>query len=256
MPSPLAFLALFLAAAPAPAPLDFEKCTTPRLPEPDSVQTVQLVRRDRERRDTYTAANLYGQRNAAGELRLLVRITRPEEMRGTFLSISERREQIEIFFASPDMDGPKRISGSEALGRLFNTDFTVEDFANLQGFARPREKKRLTDGEVEGRKVYVVELRPAGADSAYERIVAKFDQEKCVPLRSEMYDRDGRLRKLQTIDAAQVVYSSLAGAWLPQRVTLEDLRDGTSTFLDVVSADFEVPVSYTVFGRQGEPETR
>lgn len=249
MPSPSAFLALFLAAAPAPAPVDFDQCTTPRMPEPDSVQTLQLVRRDRERHDTYTSANLYGQKNAQGELRLLVRLTRPEVMRGTFLSISERRDQIEIFFASPDMDGPKRITGADALGKLFNTDFTVEDFANLQGFARPREKKRLADEEVAGRKVYVVELRPAKGNSAYERIVAKFDQEKCVPLRSEMYEPGGRLRKVQTIDSAAVIYSSLAGTWLPQRVTLEDLRDGTSTFLDVVSADFEVPISYTVFGR-------
>jgi hypothetical protein len=249
MPSPSAFLALFLAAAPAPAPVDFEKCTTPRLPEPDSVQTVQLVRRDRERRDTYTSANLYGQRNAQGELRLLVRLTRPEEMRGTFLSISERGENVEIYFGSPELGGPKRISGAEALGQLFNSDFTVEDFANLQGFAKPKSKTRLKDGEVNGRKVYVVELRPAGESSAYEKIVASFDQEKCVPLRSEMYERGGRLRKLQTIAPDAVIYSSLAGAWLPQRVTIEDRRDGTSTWLDVISADFEVPVSYTVFGR-------
>lgn len=253
---PSSSLALTLLLAATPAPLDFETCTTPRLPEADSVQTLQLVRRDRERRDTYTSANLYGQRNAAGELRLLVRLTKPEEMRGTFLSISERREQVEIFFASPDMDGPKRISGGEALGALFNTDFTVEDFANLQGFAKPKEKKRLPDGEVAGRKVYVVELRPTPGNSAYERIVAKFDQEKCVPLRSEMYEPGGRLRKVQTIDAGAVIYSSLAGAWLPQRVILEDLRDGTSTFLDVVSADFEVPISMTVLGRPRARDAR
>lgn len=231
MPSASAFLALFWPRPPGP----------------------QLVRRDRDRHDAYTSANLYGQRNAVGELRLLVRLTRPEEMRGTFLSISERRDEIEIFFASPDMDGPKRITGGEALGKLFHTDFTVEDFANLQGFARPREKQRLADAALEGRRVYVVELHPAPGNSAYERIVAKFDQEKCVPLRSEMYEPGGRLRKVQTIDAAAVIYSSRAGAWLPQRVTLEDLRDGTSTFLDVVSVDFEVPVSETVFGRPSAP---
>jgi hypothetical protein len=163
---------------------------------------------------------------------------------------------VEIFFASPDMDGPKRISGADALGALFNTDFTVEDFANLQGFAKPQEKKRLADAEVGGRAVYVVELRPAPGNSAYERIVARYDREKCVPLRSEMYEPGGRLRKVQTIDPAALIYSSMAGAWLPQRVTLEDLRDGTSTFLDVVSADFEVPISYTVFGRPRKPEAR
>jgi hypothetical protein len=101
-----------------------------------------------------------------------------------------------------------------------------------------------------------VELRPADANSSYERIVAKYDQEKCVPLRSEMYEPGGRLRKLQTIDPATVIYSSMAGAWLPQRVTLEDLRDGTTTFLDVISADFEVPISQTVFGRARAPEAR
>jgi hypothetical protein len=244
-----AFLAAFLAAAPSPAPVDFDTCTTPRLPEPDSVQTVQLVRRDLERRDTYTSANLYGQKNAAGELRLLVRITRPEEMRGTFLSISERNQKVEIFFGSPDLDGVKRISGGEALGALFNTDFTVEDFANLQGFTKPKSKKRKTDGEVAGRKVYVVELLPPDGNSAYERIVASFDQEKCVPLRSEMYEKGGRLRKVQTIAPESAIWSPLAGTWLPQRVTIEDVRDGTKTWLDLISADFEVPVADTVFGR-------
>lgn len=243
-----------MLAAPRSGPIDFEKCTTPRLPEADSIQTVQLVRRDRERRDTITSANLYGQRNAAGELRLLVRLTRPEEMRGTFLSISERRERIEILFGSPELSGPKRISGAEAVGALFNTDFTVEDFANLQGFARPESKLRRTDSEIAGRKVYVVELRPAPGNSAYERIVSSFDQEKCVPLRSEMYEPGGRLRKLQTIAPDAVTWSPLAGAWLPQRVTIEDLRDGTTTYLDLVSADFEVPIADTVFGRPSSEE--
>jgi hypothetical protein len=245
-------LSLVLLAAPAaPAPVAFDVCTSPRPPEPDSIQTIQISRTAAVGSTLVTSANLYGQRSPSGAIRLLVRPTRPEELRGTFLSLTVRDDGTEILFGSPELDAPKRITGNEALGRLFQTDYSYQDFAYWQGFAKAMKKTRLADAQVAKRAVFVVELRPTNAaDSAYERLVASFDQETCVPLRTEMYEPGDRLRKVQTIDPALVVWSETATRHLPQIIVLEDRREGSRTDVEIVSADFERPGEYTIFGKR------
>lgn len=241
---------LVLALRAAAATGDFDACTTPRPPEPDSVQTIQLTRRDAAGGQAVTSANLYGERNPSGAIRLLVRPTRPEELRGTFLSFTLREDETVIFFGSPELPAPKRIRGAEALGALFGSDFSYADFASLQGLAQPMTKRRLADTVVAARPVFVAELVPVDpARSSYGRIVASFDQVSCVPLRSEMYEPDGKLRKLQTIDPAEVVHSKSLDRYLPQRIEIRDQRDGTRTTLDLISADFEVPRTSVIFGK-------
>jgi hypothetical protein len=252
-----AFLVLALRAAAAAS--DFETCTTTRPPEPDSIQTIQLIRRDAGGGQAVTSANLYGERSPSGATRLLVRPTRPEELRGTFLSFTLREDETVIFFGSPELREPKRIHGAEALGALFGSDFSYADFASLQGLAQPMTKRRLADAVVAGRKVFVAELVPVDRTrSSYARIVASIDQVSCVPLRSEMYEADGKLRKLQTIDPAQVIHSRKLDRYLPQRIEIEDRRDGTSTTLDLISADFEVPRASVLFGtpQPAEPNAK
>jgi hypothetical protein len=248
LPTLVAGLLAFAFRA-AAATSDFETCTTPRSPEPDSIQTIQLIHRDAGGGQAVTSANLYGERSHSGAIRLLVRPTRPEELRGTFLSFTLREDETVIFFGSPELPAPKRIHGAEALGALFGSDFSYADFASLQGLAQPMTKRRLADTVVAGRPVFVAELKPVDPSrSSYARIVASFDQVSCVPLRSEMYEPDGKLRKLQTIDPAQVVHSTSLDRYLPQRIEIRDQRDLTSTTLDLISADFEVSRSSVIFG--------
>jgi hypothetical protein len=249
----LLVLALYAAAPTA----DFDTCTTPRPPEPDSIQTIQLSRRDSSGGQTVTSANLYGERSPSGAIRLLVRPTRPEELRGTFLSFTLRDDETVIFFGSPELSAPKRIRGAEAFGALFGSDFSYADLASLQGLAQPMKKQRLPDTHVAGRDVFVVALEPLNpAASPYTRIVSSFDKIACVPLRSEMYEASGKLRKVQTIDPAQVIHSRAVDRYLPQRVAIEDQRDHTTTTLDLVSADFEVSRSSGVLGppHSAEPD--
>ncbi len=246
-----ALLALALFAA-APA-TDFDTCTSPRPPEPDSIQTIQLTRRDASGRSAVTSANLYGERSRSGAIRLLVRPTRPEDLRGTFLSFTLRDDETVIFFGSPELPAPKRIRGAEAFGALFGSDFSYADLASLQGLAQPMAKTRLPDTRVAGRDVWVVELVPVNAASSpYARVVASVDRISCVPLRSEMYEAGGKLRKVQTIDPADVVHSRPADRWLPQRIAIEDRRDGTTTTLDLISADFEVSRTPELFRPLGD----
>lgn len=249
----MSFAALLVLALRVAAPdADFASCTTPRPPEPDSIQTIQLTRRDMSGGQTVTSANLYGERSPSGAIRLLMRPTRPEELRGTFLSFTLREDETVIFFGSPELSAPKRIRGVDALASLFGSDFSYADFASLQGLAQPMTKRRLADTRVSGRDVFVVELTPVDATrSAYARIVSSIDRVSCLPLRSEMYEADGKLRKVQTIDPAQVVHSRAVDRYLPQQIALEDKRDGTTTTLELVSADFEVSRGAVIFGPHG-----
>jgi len=255
MPLAPGFAALLALALSMPAPsAEFDSCTTPRPPEPDSIQTIQLTRRDPSGGQSVASANLYGERSRSGAIRLLVRPTRPEDLRGTFLSFTLREDETVIFFGSPELRAPKRIRGVDELGSLFGSDFSFADFASVQGLASPMTKRRLPDTRVADRDVFVVELKPVDpAKSPYTRIVASVDRISCLPLRSEMY-AEGKLRKVQTIDPAHVIHSRSVDRYLPERIVLEDRRDGTSTTLDLVSADFEVSRASAIFGPQGATE--
>lgn len=256
MPHASGFAALLALALSTAAPrADFDACTTPRPPEPDSIQTIQLTRRDPAGGQSVASANLYGERSPSGAIRLLVRPTRPEELRGTFLSFTLREDETVIFFGSPELSAPKRIRGVDELGSLFGSDFSFADFASLQGLAQPVTKRRLQDTRVADRDVFVVELKPVDpAKSPYARVVASVDRISCLPLRSEMYEAGGKLRKVQTIDPEHVVHSRAVDRYLPDRVVLEDRRDGTRTTLDLISADFEVSRASTILGPRGATE--
>ena len=78
-------------------------------------------------------------------------------------------------------------------------------------------------------------------ESAYESVISFIDQESCLPLKIECYEAGGRLRKLITLDPAQVIQPG--GIWVAQEVRVKDLRDETETRLIVEEIVVDAPLS-------------
>ena len=239
-------LALSLAAdaAPAEAPetaAEIIACVRANLPQTNSVQTIELTRWDRAGREHTTRAVVF-RGEIESELTLLMRFTHPEDLADSLFMITKRvTGENEFFLSSPDLPGMKQISGPAIGGELFGTDFSYGDMERLYGMNRPGQWKRLPDGVNEGRPTFVIETRPiAGPGATYGRIESHVDQERCVVLKSDLYNRALQLRKIFTALPSEVRKED--EVWVAHDVLMSDLRDETQTRVVVESVEDHAPI--------------
>jgi len=82
----------------------------------------------------------------------------------------------------------------------------------------------------------------------YEKTVTYVDQEWCLPLKVEFFERGGKLRKRMTSDVASV--EDHDGHHVTRRLEITDLRDDTKTELEIEEVEFEAKVSQSMFSHR------
>ncbi len=254
MPIPRALLSLVLtlpaapAAAQAPASVDAVPgrsvdevldCVKQNTPEESSVQLVEFTAVDRIGGERVSRAKILGKKFESDSMRrVLLRFTKPLEIRGSaFLAIEQDSGSPDMFLYTPELRKTKRVTGQGGGGKLFGTDFSYEDFARWQGLNQPGASRRLPDAVESGQPVWVVETKPENKqESSYERVVFFVDQETCVTLKTESYERGDTPRKVLTASPGQLLEEG--GVWFASELLMRDLRDQTHT--QVIIEDVEV----------------
>lgn len=221
---------------------EIASCIRRNTPDVTSLQAVEFSSRDRLGEERTTEVSIASHRTGEGYRKVLAQVTAPEDVKDTSFLITEGEDGISMSVYSPGLDEPKSITGGDASGSLFGTDFTYEDFERLQGMnwaAEAQGFQRLEDGSAEDRPAYVLEARPN--NSAYARIVAYVDKETCVALRTELYEAGRRLRKVLVADPEHV--RPLDDAWFAHDLLMLDMLDQTQTRLVVhsMSTGLELP---------------
>ena len=217
---------------------DCVKANQPRL---SAEQTVTMRTLDRTGSARVSSATIYWQKSGENS-KALIRFSAPEDLRGSALLLLPKGERADMFMYLPELRRVRRVTKRSVSGSMFGTDFSYEDFERLQGLTTDGESKRLPDGEVEGRKVFVLEGRPSrGAESAYERIVSFVDQERCIPIHTELYEKGERLRKVMVMPSEKITKE--AESWVPRLVLVKDLVNETQTELLVneIELDKKLP---------------
>ncbi len=215
------------------------ECVRNNTPEKSSVQLVEFTAVDRIGGERVSRAKIKGKKFDSDELRRLkLRFSKPLDVRGSaFLAIERESGEPDMFLYTPELRKVKRVTGQGGGGKLFGTDFSYEDFVRWQGLNQPGASRRLPDGVEAGQPVWVVETTPAeDAESSYERIVFFVDQETCVALKTESYEKGETPRKILTADPDQLLEEG--GVWFASELLMRDLRDETHT--RVVVEDVEV----------------
>ena len=238
----LALAALFWtspagAAEQEPSLAEVTACAQLAVPDTPRIWSIAFTTRTRAGAERNVRANLFTRHDELERRVLVLRVTRPADVAGSTLLLLEREGPNEIFFNSPELDQPLRITGDGAQLSLFGTDFSYEDVERMYGLNRPVENRRLDDGLVGDQPVYVVESKPAGGpgDSAYEAVVAFIAKDTCVPLRTEFYETDRRLRKVLTIDPRELRRDG--AVWIAHRLLMSDVLDESETRLIILSQD-------------------
>jgi len=240
MPAPILtclFVTTMIAAgAGAQTIEEIQNCMADNAPERSSIQTVVLRSHDRGGEVTETSAKIYWKRVGGGEDLIAVHVTEPASRRGSAVLLKRVDHATSMWAYMPAIRRVRRITERSVTGSMFGTDITYEDFERLQRAVTSPGARRLDDGTVDGRSVYVIEERLASEEgSAYERVVTMIDKERCLALRTELFERGDNLRKVFTTPEDGVRKESCG--WIPRVMRIEDVVDRTKT--DIVLQRFE-----------------
>jgi hypothetical protein len=219
---------------------DIERCIAANLPSHALAETLLLRSFDREGEVAETRATLTWKRPGDGTSRFLLRVVEPDSRRGTALLAIYGEDgsppDAALYLYLPAARRARRIGGNSLATGMFGTDLAYEDFEHLRRLTPDADLRRLDDAQVGSRAAVVLEARPqAAAESAYERIVALIDRERCIALRAELFERGGRLRKVVELPAERATREAFG--WVPRLVSVEDRVDGTRTEIVVEAVD-------------------
>lgn len=249
---PRASSAQSVAQPPAPAqPIaktaaEVQACVEARLPAQASKQTIALAVSDSEGEFNRARARIYWKRFEGGLAAVQLRFSEPPRRAGMAMLAREQSEgDPDTYLYLPELRQTRRVPASSAAGSMFGTDFSYEDFAFLQGVRRASTTRKLADAELEGRPVYVLETRPEGEGSGYDRIVVYVEVERCVPLQADFYASGEKLRKQFRVDRDAI--ESFGELRIPMHYTMEDLEAGTATDVRVEKIDPEATLRDKLF---------
>lgn len=225
---------------------EIQACVERNIESSSSVQTLTLDAKDRVGGINRLNATIYYKKDDAGAMRVLMRIDAPEDLRDAAILLIERDGGQDIFMYVPELRRVRRLHGRMITDTMFGTDFSYEDFRRLQAASNDLPGERLADAEVQGRKVWVVASRyPEDSESMYERMVAYVDQETCVPLRLEFFQKGDSPRKVLESNAEAIV--EVSGRKVAKKMVIRDLEKETETAVDVVDLQVDVEIPEKLF---------
>ncbi|MDJ0785856.1 MAG: outer membrane lipoprotein-sorting protein [Myxococcota bacterium] len=211
-------------------------CLDAQAPPDSSVQQVRFTSVSKTGSEREILGTVLWKRFSEKTARVLARVTAPEDVRGSAVLLIQRKDGgSDLFSYLPELRKVRRLQTTTLKGNLFGSDFTYEDFQQLQGMA---------DGEtvVEGEEMLdqaavwkVTRTPPAESRSMYERVVSYIEKERCLLLKAEMWEGPERLRKVMTADVERLFDEG--GVRIPRSVTLVDQKRGTRTELELLEID-------------------
>jgi len=231
-------------AAPERSAEQIEQCVRANLPSRSSIQEVAFRVNGKAGVTTDSRVKIHWQKGEDGLSNVLLRFEAPEDMRGSALLLVEKPERNDMFMYLPELKRVRRVTGPALSGGMFGTDFTYAQFERLQGVSRDVKVERLPDEELEGRAVHVLAHTPAD-DPEFEYVTSYVDPERCLPLRTEFYESGRRLRKV--LDATEAGITRVGDQWIPHRLVMRDVVQGTSTEFTVERIDVNATIHRKVF---------
>jgi outer membrane lipoprotein-sorting protein len=182
-----------------------------------------------------------------GDSKTLVRFIDPPEVRGVgLLSINKGGAVDRQWIYTPAIRRVRRLAAQERRQRFFGADFTNEDMSEraLDDFTY----KLIGEGEeIDGRKTYKIEARPASPDkSQYAYIYIWVPKDAPYSVLVEMYDKKGQKQRVLKAGALE----KISGVWIAKRVEMSTPAEGTKTILTLEDIRFNTGLKEDMFTQQ------
>lgn len=229
--TPWAGLALLLAvkAASAMTVAEVQACMEANVPDAVRVQAVEVTSYDRAGGERVLRGRIFGTREK-GLGRFMAQVEAPHDLARTAFLVREGSGSPETYLYVPSVNRVKRLAGNAMTGKLWGTDFSYNEFRQVQTAFAAVGARLDAPAQEEGRAVYVLNLK-AAAGEPYDSIRMSVDQQACVPLKVEFRKADA-VRKTLTVPVAQLKRDGTH--WYPGEMELRDVVAGTHTRLRVL----------------------
>jgi len=141
----------------------------------------------------------------------------------------------------PSIDLIKPISADDKNSSFVGSDFSYEDVSGRHW--NEDNHKLLSDSELDGKKVWVIESVPKTAYKGFARKVSYIDQATYLPLKEEYFDKKGemtkvfRAEKIETIEDIPTITVR----------SMEDLKKNQKTIVEFASIDYNVGIGDDIF---------
>jgi len=219
--------ALWLAAAPfaSAEPAPYEKCVEPSGEATGGTATLRIETVDRAGNATESRASLAWQ-SGDGASRMLLEMLAPDELRGSrVLLVTEAGEGPRAWAYLPEIAEVKRVGSRHLRRPLFGTSISYADLERARMLVEGAEVETWREEQLGGRPVWRLESR---VDR--ERVTSWLDRERCVPLRTEVKDRKGRLARV--VELSPEPFDPAVPS-VPKGLVVRDLQDETETRVTV-----------------------
>lgn len=221
-----------------------QRCLSANAPEHSSRYQLGFAARDARGHLSEQRAQLFWKRFPEDERRVLLRLEAPEKVAGSaLLAIVKPGANPEIYLRLPELQNTQRIYRVEQLrGFLGRSGIELAELWRMLE-STPMLATRLISGDadVAGRPAWTVEGDfPVPRQEKPERVVSQIDQQTCVPLRVESLDPTGAVRRRLEVDPTRL--EARGRRWLARELVFNDLRDGSSATVDVLSVEIDSDV--------------
>jgi outer membrane lipoprotein-sorting protein len=152
----------------------------------------------------------------------------PFDVKGTaFLSYSHSLKPDEQWLYLPALKRVKRISSNNKSGPFMGSEFAYEDIASFE--VDKYTYRFLGEDELDGEKMFMVEMKPRYEHSGYTREVAWIDQSEYRMRKIDFYDRKNSLLKTLTFSD----YKQYLGKfWRAHKMEMVNHQKGKKTILE------------------------
>lgn len=243
-------LALLPAVAAQARTMDeVNACMRANIPKSVQIKEFDLTATDRAGGIRELRGRLHAVRED-DKLRAMMKISAPTDMAGAAYLLREKEGGDEKYIYVPALNKVRRVTGADAEGTLWGTDISYSDLRQLNNAFTDGHSTLEGEGDLAGRKVYIVQVKPdaAAGQARFSNVKLWVDQQTCVGLRAD-FSEGTTVRKRFDVDPKSL---RQAGAiWYAGEALMSDLGLGSKTRIRIVGLSSDINLS----GRYFNPST-
>jgi len=169
----------------------------------------------------------------------------PLDVKGTsFLSFSHTVGSDDQWIYLPALKRVKRIASRNKSGPFLSSEFAFEDLSSFE--IEKFKFNYLRDETIDGKEMFVVEMRPTDKYSGYTKVHAWVDKEHYRNHKLDYYDRRDTLLKTLSMSDYSLYKDKY---WRSARQVMVNHKTGKSTDIDVKNLTFDVGLTDADFNQ-------
>jgi outer membrane lipoprotein-sorting protein len=150
----------------------------------------------------------------------------------------------QLWIYSPSSDRTIQISGHMLRQSVMGSDLSYEDMMEDRKLTEVYDATVSGEEEIDGRPVWVLDLKANVEDIAYASRKEWIDKEHYVPLKEELYAKSGQLLKRSTLGEVK----QIDGRWFPTFIVYKDMmKQGDGTEFRMTSIEFNQQIDDYLF---------